>query len=264
MLYNTCVDYTSYKPIKNLGQNFLIDFEYAYIMLDALQIEDGDLIVEIGPGLGALTDDLAARIRDTNTIAHAVDVDSRFVGKLNAMYLDNLNINLITADILEWLPQFNPEKDFKVVGSLPYYITSPILHAIVKHPKRPKIAVLLVQKEVAQKIVQQAPDASYLSVFAGTFYDCQLITNVPKEKFSPSPKVDGGIIKLVRKENIMIANEDVLRYEDFLHKGFSKPRKMLNKVFAKDKLVSLGIDDTLRPQHLQLEDWYKLFFNTDF
>ena len=69
---------------------------------------------------------------------------------------------------------------------------------------------------------------------------------------------------MVRKENIMIANEDVLRYEDFLHKGFSKPRKMLNKVFAKDKLVSLGIDDTLRPQHLQLEDWYKLFFNTDF
>ena len=248
-----------YKPIKGLGQNFLLDFDTTERMIDYLDLKKNGLVVEIGAGLGVLTQALSDRTLNTSTIIHAVEIDERFVGKLKIMFLENPNINVIKADILVWFQTFKPEKDYKVLGSLPYYITSPIIHSIVRHKQRPETCVLLMQKEVANKICSKSPKASYLSTYIQTFFDATLLEVVTKDKFDPSPKVDGAIVKFVRKHDQEISNMEINKYEDFLHKGFSKPRKMLNKVFSKDILESLKTDDKLRPQHIKVKKWVELF-----
>jgi 16S rRNA (adenine1518-N6/adenine1519-N6)-dimethyltransferase len=126
-------------------------------------------------------------------------------------------------------------------------------------PVRPEKAVLLVQKEVAQKIAATAPDSSYMSVFVQTFYDVIYLETVPRTKFDPAPKVDGGIIKMVHREDPGISAEMVQKYEGFLHKGFSNPRKMLNKVFTKEELQKIGVEANLRPQNLDASQWLEAF-----
>ena len=247
-----------YETIKSLGQNFLVDKQLARDMVSALDIADGDIIVEIGPGLGALTDVIAENIIGTESELNAVEIDERFFEKLNLTYITNQNIKIIKADILDWLPTFESDKEFKVIGSLPYYITSPIIHSIIKMKKRPTVCVLLVQKEVADKIKSPAPDSSYMSCFVQTFFDVSYIGKVPKNRFRPEPEVDGGILKFVRKEGDF-SSEFIVRYEAFLHKAFSNPRKMLNKMFTGDELIRGEINPTLRAQNLSAAEWLGFF-----
>ncbi len=166
------------------------------------------------------------------------------------------HFEVIEANVLDFLPQYSTEKSFKIIGSLPYYITSPILHEIIKMNKRPKKVVVLIQKEVAKKIAAKAPDSSYLSTFIQTFYEVEYVATVDKNEFSPVPKVDGGILKMTLKPDV---NIDVKKYEGFLHKGFSNPRKMLNKVFYEDEINRAQIDSTKRPQNYNSEEWLKFF-----
>ncbi|MFC1722202.1 16S rRNA (adenine(1518)-N(6)/adenine(1519)-N(6))-dimethyltransferase RsmA [Patescibacteria group bacterium] len=248
-----------YKAKKELGQNFLLNFDIAHAMVDALDLVKDDTVVEIGAGLGALTQTLSDKTIGTNIIIHAVEIDARFTEKLNTMFLENLNLNVVKSDILRWLPKFTPQGTYKILGSLPYYITSPILHSIVRHKVQPETCVLLLQKEVAQKISNKAPKASYFSTYLQTFYDAKIIEIVQRNHFNPIPKVDGAVLKLQKKTNQEISFSERLDYEEFLHHGFSKPRKMLNKIFSKDFLMSLKTDDKLRPQHISIEKWVELF-----
>lgn len=247
-----------YEPIKTLGQNFLADKQLVGDMIHALDVTDGDVIVEIGPGLGSLTEIIAEKIIGTQSELHAVEIDERFYGKLNSMYAVYQNIKIIQSDILDWLPTFELSKDFKIIGSLPYYITSPIIHSIIKMKKRPVVCVLLVQKEVAEKIKSPAPDSSYMSCFTQTFFDVTYVGKVPKNRFKPEPSVDGGILKFVRKEG-EFSLEFIEKYEGFLHKAFASPRKMLNKMFTKEELEKGGIDQTLRAQNLNSSQWYEFY-----
>ena len=125
--------------------------------------------------------------------------------------------------------------------------------------KRPKIAVILVQKEVAQKISSEVPDASYLSTFVHTFFDVEYLGEVPRSKFEPQPAVDGGILKLVRKET-EIDSADVQEYEDFLHRGFRHPRKMINKVLPRELLDKMNISSNKRPHDISPREWVQMFY----
>lgn len=247
-----------YEPIKSLGQNFLMDGSLSREMVEALSIENGDEIIEIGPGHGALTEILADKVHGTDSIVRAVEIDERFYEKLNGMYATDKNVKLVCDDILLWLPTFIPKKDFKIIGSLPYYISSPIIHTIIKMKKMPSVCVLLVQKEVAEKIKSPAPDSSYMSCFVQTFFDAHYVGKVPKNRFKPEPKVDGGILKLTRKDGDF-SHEFIARYEGFLHRAFASPRKMLNKVFTEEELKKGGIDPTLRAQNLGADEWLKFY-----
>lgn len=251
-----------YKPVKELGQNFLTDYSIAKLMIDQLDLKEGDSVVEVGPGLGTLTDILSQRIVKDNGKIYAVEIDKRFIKKLRTMFVDRTNVDIVEANILDWLLEFKPKGEYKILGSLPYYITSPIIHLIIKTEQRAATCVLLVQKEVARKICANVPDASYLSTCTQTFYDAEYVKMVDKSKFSPEPDVDGGIIKLVQKNNVSISSEEIRKYEGFLHKGFSNPRKMLNKVFSKNELSRVNIESSLRPQNISTEQWIKLFKNT--
>jgi len=250
-----------YKPNKSLGQNFMISDEMANYLVYALNVESTDTVIEIGAGLGAVTQKLSEALFEYGSKIFAVEIDSRFIPKLTEMFRETVNVNLIEADILRWLPEQYFDQDFKVLGSLPYYVTSPILHMLVKLPKQPLRAVLLVQKEVGEKITEQAPNSSYLSTFVQTFFEVEYLKTVPKEVFKPEPKVDGAIITLERLSADPIFSElaTVRKYEGFLHKGFSHPRKMLNKAFKKDELAATGINGSLRPQDLGVSVWKDMF-----
>jgi 16S rRNA (adenine1518-N6/adenine1519-N6)-dimethyltransferase len=246
-----------FKPIKNLGQNFLMDKILVRKMVGALNVVPGDLIVEIGPGLGILTHDLVEHYRDI--CVYAVEIDKRFVDKLNTAFMDNLDVNIIESNILDWLPTFKPERNYKILGSLPYYITSPIVHSIIKMEDKAEACVLLVQKEVAEKIAATSPDSSYLSSFVQTFYSVEYLFTVGREKFEPAPNVDGGVLKLILRKDLPISKAELKHYEGFLHKAYANPRKMLNKAFSKEELSLIDIDPNLRPQNVSAEQWTAAF-----
>ena len=235
-----------------------MDLELGRMMIDSLELASDDTVVEIGPGLGVLTAEIVKRAVEGITV-HAVEIDKRFVDNLKQAYLEDLNVNIVEGNILDWLPKYNPTTSFKVLGSLPYYITSPIVHSVVKMHKRPDLCVFLVQKEVAEKIKSVAPDASYLSTFIQSFYDVEFLGVVPRTKFKPEPKVDGGIIRFKKRTNALILDDQMEKYEGFLHRGFASPRKMLNKVFSREELVASGLDGNLRPQNLSADTWAEVF-----
>ena len=217
-----------FEPIKGLGQNFLIDTDTITRMVDYLEPADEDLIVEVGPGLGALTEELSDRVLD-NSEVYAIEIDKRFVSKLENMFLESLNLNIIEGNILDWLPNFKPDKPYKILGSLPYYITSPIIHTIIKAPKQAETAVILIQKEVGEKVAARVPDATYFSSFGQTFYNVEYLETVPKTYFDPIPEVDGTIIRLKKLPVQNIPRELIEKYEGFLHKGYANPRKCSTK-----------------------------------
>jgi 16S rRNA (adenine1518-N6/adenine1519-N6)-dimethyltransferase len=247
-----------YEPVKSLGQNFLMDKSISRDMVSALDIKDGDEIIEIGPGHGALTDLLAEKIRGTKSTLFPVEIDARFYEKLLGMYVLDENVKLVNEDILGYLPKFSPTREFKIIGSLPYYITSPIIHRVIYMKTRPQTCVFLIQKEVAEKIKNKAPDSSYMSCFVQTFFDVSYVGKVPKNRFKPEPKVDGGIIKLTRREG-PFNHVFIKMYEGFLHKAFANPRKMLNKMFTREELAKGNIDYKLRAQNLSADDWLKFY-----
>ncbi len=251
-----------YKPKKSLGQNFMLAREVSSYMVSVLDLVPGDIVVEIGSGLGAVTQELADALFEPSSHIFAVEIDTRFIPKLREMFRSYLNVSVIHADILEWLPAQSFTSDFKILGSLPFYITSPILHMLAFLDKRPKVSVLLVQKEVGETISAEVPKGSYLSVFLQTFFEVTYLKTVPKTVFDPVPKVDGALVKLEFRESIppqLATQESVRRYSKFLHRGFSHPRKMLNKVFSKEELASVGISGSLRPHDLSIPLWVDLF-----
>jgi len=247
-----------YEPVKSLGQNFLSKPSIVAPMVDALGIANGEDIIEIGPGHGILTEILLHRVSGRDVKVYSVEVDERFAKKLFGMYASEPTIEVVHEDILKWLPTFTSDRKVKVLGSLPYYITSPILHSVVKMEVMPECAVFLIQKEVAEKVCSKAPDASYISTFIQTFYDAELLFNVPKTEFTPAPKVDGAVIKLTRT-TVEMDRGTIEKYEGFLHRAFSHPRKMLNKPFSKEELSKGGIDPKLRPQNLSPEEWLEFY-----
>lgn len=247
-----------FEPKKVLGQNFLIDSNTIKKLISELDLNH-DIIIEVGAGLGAITEGLANEILGSDSYIYAIEIDTRFVDKLSGMYDQNPNVEIVETDVLDWLPRFDSkDKKFKIIGSLPYYITSPILHSIVKMKKLPETAVLLIQKEVAENVCANAPSSTYFSTFIQTFFKIRFIEKVDKSKFSPEPQVDGGIIKLTKRTQ---ENIDIEKYEDFLHRAYKNPRKMLNKAFSNKELAASHINRTLRPQNYGWEKWLEFFNN---
>jgi 16S rRNA (adenine1518-N6/adenine1519-N6)-dimethyltransferase len=247
-----------HKPIKELGQNFLVDSLIARNMVDALEVHRGEDVLEIGPGHGILTQILVDKTRELKSRLFAVEIDERLCVSLEQMFKKYLDVTVVCKNILDYLPQFNTDCNFKILGSLPYYITSPIIHKIIKMRVAPVACVLLVQKEVAEKITSQAPDASYLSSFVQAFFDVEFLSKVPSKMFLPQPDVDGGIIRLIKKTQVF-GSQFIEKYEGFLHKAFAHPRKMINKVFTREELEKGGIEADIRPQNLDSQEWLDFF-----
>jgi len=247
-----------FKPNKKLGQNFLKNKSVVLEMIHELGVEDEDTVIEVGAGLGSLTTEIVNHFGENDIQIKVVEIDIRFIDKLKDVFYTIGNIAVIEANILDWIPRFDSEgRPIRIIGSLPYYITSPIIYEIIKMKQLPEACILLIQKEVAIKISAKAPDSSYISTFVQTFFEVEYLRRVSRKDFSPEPKVDGGIIKLTKRKIQEIT--DIKKYEGFLRLVYSNPRKMLNKMFTEDERNRSEIDGKLRAQNYDWEKWVKAF-----
>jgi 16S rRNA (adenine1518-N6/adenine1519-N6)-dimethyltransferase len=261
---------------KELGQNFLTDKKVIKDLLQTAGIGSDDLVLEIGAGSGALTRPLAKRAGRVV----AVEIDSAFIPKLQESLKGLENVTVVNDDILKMdidnrirgyfrgadekrrflsgaKGSYKDTKIFKVVGSIPYQITSPLIHQLLNLKSRPKSITIVVQKEVAEKITAKPPQATYLSNFVANLAKAEIIRTIVPDAFYPKPGVDSSLlhIELQSKPHI----KDSKRFEGFLHRGFSQPRKMLNKQFPAETLQKVGIDPQRRAQTLNFNEWIKLF-----
>lgn len=245
---------------KSLGQNFLNDPSVARLMVESLGIQQGDEVIEIGAGTGAVTQHLAPVCNSQVAHLTAVEFDIDLIPILKSKIPENEHVKIVNANILNFLDDLKVSENarLKLIGSLPYNITSPLLHRLIKNDPMPETSIFLIQKEVAKKICAQVPDSNYLSVFIQTFYEPEILKIVDKNLFDPVPQVDGAVTKITKKPTA-ISYRDISRYEKFLHHAFSHPRKMLNKVFTKEELEKYQFNATDRSQNYNSEDFLKAF-----
>ncbi len=292
-----------------LGQNWLRDKNILRKIISAANLTKDDAVLEVGPGEGILTAELA---RAAGRVV-AVEKDKNLAALLKAKFKDNKNVEIIEGDILKVLndlplykrgiegdlknagkihpnPPFTKEGKvpYKVVSNIPYYLTSRLIRLLLESANPPQDIILMIQKEVAQRICAKPPNMSLLAVSVQFYANAKIIARVSKNAFWPKPKVDSAIIRITPKipptlqrgikgdlknaEKILpnppFTKEGVVNFFRVLHAGFSHPRKqLLNNLSAGLKiprakiaaiLQSAGLAPTQRAETLSVEDWIKL------
>lgn len=247
---------------KSLGQNFLVNEGIVAKIIAAANLSDEDTVLEVGPGTGILTRALVA----TGARVIAVEKDHRVIEDLNAEF-SAAQIEIIEGDILE----FNPEAqglldgEYKIVANLPYYITSHFIRTVFEEWPQPTSMVLMVQKEVAQRIIAKPPDMNLLALSIQYYADPKIITYVSKGSFRPQPNVDSAVIHLTPKKEYPLVAEKEPLFFSILKAAFSGKRKQLlntlptiiskNKQDTTELLESLGISPQARPETVSMEQW---------
>lgn len=255
-----------YRAKKRLGQNFLINESCIETILDTSCITKDDIVVEIGPGLGFVTEQLVKLAKKV----YAIELDEDMVNELSKIDADNLEI--IHADILKTdISQFG--NNIKVVANIPYYITSPILAHLLgevndldnKNRNSIKQIILMVQYEVARRLIanENSPSKEYglLSVLAQFWANVEFIQKVNSRSFFPAPKVDSAIVKLTVNKEPLIKSTNYDFFKKVLKGCFATRRKniknsLVNVGFAKNAvektLAELNIDENLRGETLSI------------
>ena len=266
------------KPAHSKGQNFLINEKIYDDIIKAADITADDIVLEVGPGLGFLTAKLAMQAKKVI----AVELDEKLAGYLQ-MGIDSQdieNVSVINENILDFDlgAYFKREKlplKYKIVANLPYNISSVFLRRFLTAVHKPEIMVLMLQKEVVERIVATPPDMSVLAISVQYYATPRLIREVKAGNFWPEPKVDSAVIRIDRKplEAIDAVAETIPKTEKEFFRivkiGFSSKRKMLKNNLAaglrvepkiiESALAQAGIKPAARAEDLLLEDWQKLF-----
>jgi 16S rRNA (adenine1518-N6/adenine1519-N6)-dimethyltransferase len=249
------------KANKGLGQHFLVDNEAVAAIIGAADITSEDTILEVGPGLGVMTDELAK----TGVPVVAVETDAKLVELLRRRMPQQVRIE--ESDIMKFNLGVLPA-DYKVVANVPYYITSPIIRLLMESSNPPTAAVLLIQKEVAERIAAKPGDMSVLAFSVQYYADVELVTEVARDKFWPVPNVDSMVIKLVRRAEPAFA-ADTAKLFRLVKAGFGEKRKQLRNSLAGGLHISTdqaaaviaqaGLSETARAQELALQQWHRLY-----
>ncbi len=247
---------------KELGQHWLTDRFILSEIANAADIHSGDTVLEIGPGLGTLTSELLRRAKNVTAVEFDRELATKLPGQFPGTSLTVVNEDILSFD-LESLP-----KNYVVVANVPYYITSKIVQKLMTANNRPRIAVLLVQKEVARRIAAEPGDMSILAISAQVFARTSLGIEVPKQYFSPPPKVDSQVIILETRESPLVNPHDEAAFFRIVKAGFSAKRKKLRsslsgglsieKIEAEALLSAAKISPDNRAEDLSLEDWKRL------
>lgn len=257
---------------KNFGQNFLVDERVLGKIVSSAEISKDDVVIEVGPGIGTLTQALA---KEAYKVV-AVEIDTTLVPILGELLSNFDNIEIINEDILKVdinaIAEKYPDKKIKMVANLPYYITTPIIMNVLENHIPVESITVMIQKEVAYRMKAQPSTKDYGSLSLAVQYYCEpyLVANVPQNCFMPRPNVDSAVIKLMvmDKPKVQVNNEKFMF--EFIKAAFSQRRKTLvNCIFSsglltlsKDEigtmLNSLGYDERVRGESLTLEDYGKL------
>ena len=273
-MYRQVLRQFGFKPKKSLGQHFLVDEAVLEHILSAAELGPGDIVVEVGPGLGILTEGLAKQ----RARVIAVELDSKLVALLKKRLAAFPDVKIVHADILKITPQRLLQNNlpaselvrgYKVIANLPYYITSPVLRHFLEGESRPSEMVVMVQKEVGEAIAATPGKMSLLSVKTQFYSKPAIISYVPAASFYPPPKVDSVILRMDVYSRPPIEISDVAGFFDIVMHGFSAPRKQLRNSLAHSlgmppgQVVSLlekdGIEGKRRAETLSLEEWRKLW-----
>lgn len=277
------------QPLRRRGQNFLTNARIYDKIIEAAELDSNDLVLEIGPGLGALTTELAQRVKKVI----AVEIDRKLVEILDHQLAHYKNIEIIQGDILD--PQLlwylgtrlirKPNKKnqinqltncpikYKVVANLPYNITGAVLRKFLAEQLKPKLMVLMLQKEVAQRIVAKSPKMSLLSVMVQFYGQLKIISYVSKNNFWPRPKVDSAIIRITPtdtdRRHGLTRTIDEKYFFEIVRAGFSSPRKFLLSNLVKRKIITkesgqeifaqIGFNFKIRAGELPVDNWIKLY-----
>lgn len=254
------------RPRKALSQNFLADAAALDAIVDAAELAPGDRLLEIGPGLGVLT----RRLLAAGASVLAVELDARLAGWLRRELADVPAFSLIEGDALALHPrEIFPGEPFKLVANIPYHITSPLLHAFLEGDRPPELGVLLVQREVAERVAAAPGAMSYLSVFVQNVAEAEVVAIVPAAAFEPAPDVDSAILRLRRRPAPSVpvgpGREPFYRV---VQAAFRQRRKQLHNALGRElgleravleeALAACGIDGERRAQTLSVDEWARL------
>ncbi len=253
------------KADKSLGQHFLINEKTYEKIITALVIKPADTIIEIGPGWGTLTEYLA----QTGAQITAIEKDRDLIAPLETLFENTKNVKIVEQDILESNPSslgLLPHS-YKVVGNIPYYITSHLLRTILEQWPAPETIVLMIQKEVAQRIVAKPGELSLLAVSVQYYAHAKLVAKVSASAFYPRPKIDSAII-LIKPHSVSEVTEFSEAFFKTVKAGFKEKRKQLinnlsnhldiDKEVITAKLNQLEINPQRRAQTLSIEEWKKI------
>ncbi len=250
---------------KALGQNFLQDPIILQRIVDTAEVLPTDTVLEIGPGLGALTRHLAAAAKQVV----AVELDGRLIPALEETITGFNNIQIVQGDILDVEPaEIISAEDYLVVANIPYYITSALLRHLLESPPRPRRVVLTVQKEVAERICAGPGDMSLLALSVQVYGEPRVATKIPAGAFHPPPKVDSAVVRIDLHSEPVIPYASLDKFFALAKAGFSQKRKKLRNSLSagmrmsteviEQALLAAGIDPQRRAETLSLEEWRAL------
>lgn len=255
------------KAKKSLGQNFLVDRNIINKIVDEVSANEGDLIIEIGPGRGALTKELMAK--NCNVIAYEIDTDLKiFLDKLEDGKVKVIYKDFLSSNVMEDIKDIKYDKLY-LVGNLPYYITTPIIEHVIDEKINFKKFTIMVQKEVADRFSANpgSKDYGYITVLLQYYFDIKRVINVSKYCFNPVPKVESAVLSFTRKE-ICYKIEDEGLFFKFVKDSFKMKRKTLknnlgdydfNKVL--EVLNKYGLSSSVRAEELSLEVFIDIYNN---
>jgi len=262
-LQHLCQKY-GLRPSKQYGQNFLLNEEVVTKMIEVGEINKKDTVVEVGPGFGVLTIPLCEHAGKVM----AYEIEKKIVPYWEERAKEYKNLEIVWGNIL-----YNKElifKKYKVIANLPYQITSAVLRFFMEQKNKPESMVLMVQKEVGERICAKPGDMSVLSLSVQFYGEPEISAFVSKKDFFPEPKVDSAVIKIRIKNKAGLPKVDEKMFFGFVRAGFVNRRKLLTKNLKnylgkknKEKIdkafEKMGFSNNIRAQELSVDEWIKLF-----
>ncbi len=250
---------------KGLGQNFLQDPQALEKIVSAAEIQAGDTVLEIGPGLGSLTRYLAVAAKEVI----AVELDENLIEPLKAVLSPYQNVQIIRGDILELAPgELIFTDGYLVVANIPYYITSAVIRHLLESGSKPRRIVLTIQKEVAQRICARPGDLSLLALSVQVYGAPRIAAQIPAGAFFPAPKVDSAVLVVDIFPTPLIREELLRPFFKLVKAGFSQKRKTLRNslssglhispIQSAELLSGANIDPRRRAETLSIQEWERL------
>jgi 16S rRNA (adenine1518-N6/adenine1519-N6)-dimethyltransferase len=254
------------RPNKSFGQNFLIDRAVLEKIVEAAEITPSDSILEVGSGTGVLTRELAKRAQRVV----AVELERDMLALLEKTTAGLNNVELIARNLLFLDPvEVFEHKPYKLVANLPYYITAPTFRHFLEAANAPKLIVVMVQLEVAQRIVAQPGDLSLLAISVQFYGKPGIMAQIPAQAFFPAPKVDSAILRIEVNPQVPLLPEERNRFFRTVQAGFSEKRKQLHNSLThglhykneevRSWLNTASIDASRRAETLSIDEWLRLW-----
>lgn len=249
----------NHRPRKRFGQHFLSATDVISDIVDAVAAKPDDTLVEIGPGLGALTEPLA----NTGAELHAIEFDRDLAGPLKKRFAAFDNVTVHECDALKF-DFATLGDDLRIVSNLPYNISTPMLFRLIEYKHQIRDLILMLQKEVVDRMAAPPGSKSYgrLSIMLGCHMEVQPLFDVPPEAFSPPPKVNSSVVALRPLPNTAFRISDPDGFSRLVAKAFSQRRKTVRNALKGladvEQLTEAGIDPTHRPERIPVENWVAL------